>query len=812
MDPGLRRGSEVWVGGSVGAPPEMPPSREAKHVRLRHVAAIPCNGHDDFDSLKASFVVPSQQIFAIAPASGRASLSKAQARLLTGKAKWLHAAAEAGQPVLPSIAITRAAWTALQAEESESANLRHIWVATLFRLVPRGEKPPHLVVRTAAGRHRAGLMRARIGIAPPNDEREAVDPDRPLGRAITAAFATYGRFDPLWADEAVEEARDHQIVIVQPVARGRLEHFLSRNPNTGAMGPHPLPGQPVPDLTPDCAGIARALDAVAGQHMACLVEIVGGKARLVSARSVQVSAGAQLEAAVDRVDSRVWSPDDAVRRFNPAQLPQLLHPRLAAAIQAEPIAHGLGVSPGAASGEICFSPDDAARMRARGRHCILVVQETGPGDVEGMAAATGVLTARGGMTSHAAVIARISGKPCVAGVASLVIDAENGTCRIGSHTLAAGDRITIEGSEGEIYLGALPLSRPHIGGALSRLLDWADDSRTIKVRTNAETVDSARTALSFGAEGIGLARAEHMFFSTERLTALRRMILSENDKDRASALEGLVDYQAEDYAQLFATMAGKPVTVRLFDPPLHEFLPRSEDDIQDTAASLGLSAKAMRARLQRLAEVNPMLGHRGCRLFITYPEILSMQLRALIAGVETAMARQDQPVDLEVMVPFVSSAREVAWVKSQIMPLVQGARIFRQGATFSLGTMIELPRAALRAGEIAREVDFFSFGTNDLTQTTFGISRDDAPAFLASYQRKGLYDGDPFVTLDQRGVGELIRIAIERGRAVNPHLKIGICGEHAGEPNSLKFFSALEIDYVSCSPYRVPVARLALAQ
>lgn len=751
-------------------------------------------------------------MFAIAPAQGKPALSKAQLRLLRGKARWLSAVCEAGLPVAPSIVITRAAWDGLQAErKSDGDVLRKVWVATLFKLVRPGTTPPDLVVRTSAPRHMTGLMRARAGITPPANEYDSVNPNRPLAKAIAAAFESYGNFGG-WTDEADEEALGQQIVVVQAMAQGRIEQFLTRNTISGAMGPVAMPGQHALRLPPGASELARAIDAASGQHMACLVCVTGGKAVFLSARPVEVSAAAQLEAAIDRVDSKIWSPADAVRRVNPAQLPQLLHPRLAASHAGEPVADGLGVSPGAASGEIVFTPDDAARLRARGRHCILVVIETGPGDIEGMKAATGFLTARGGMTSHAAVIARITGKPCVAGVRSLHIDIENGTCRIGDRTFSAGDKITIEGTDGEIYAGAMPLSRPHIGGAMSRLLDWADDSRRISVRTNAETVDAARTALSFGAEGIGLARSEHMFFSSERMVALRRLILSENEADRAAALEGLVDYQAGDYANLFATMQAKPVNVRLFDPPLHEFLPRTDDDIEDTAASLGLSVKSMRARLQRLAEVNPMLGHRGCRLLITYPEILDMQLRALIAGAQAAMDNQDEPVDLEVMVPFVSSAREVSWVKSKVMALTKGAEIFRRGATFSFGTMIELPRAALRAGEIAREVDFFSFGTNDLTQTTFGISRDDAPAFLASYHRRGLYDADPFVSIDQRGVGELIRIAIERGRAVNPHLKIGICGEHAGDPTSLRFFGELDIDYVSCSPYRVPVARLALAQ
>lgn len=758
-------------------------------------------------------VAPSQHMFAIAPAQGRPSLSRSQLRLLRGKALWLYTAAEAGLRVVPTIAITRSAWEALEAErDSGGDTLRKVWVATLFKLVRPGARPPELVVRTSAPRHIPGLLSARVGLTAPADEFEAVDPAGPFGYAINAAFRSYGPPAPGWASETELEARANEIVIVQALASGRIAQFLTRDTVTGAPGPFPLPGKTMPDLPPDTAELMATIDAASGQHMSLLISVENGEAQMLSARSVQVSAGAQLEAAVGRVDSKVWTPADAVRRFNSAQLPQLLHPRLAAPEGARPVATGLGVSPGAASGEIVFTADDAARCRARGRHCILVVMETGPGDIEGMKAATGFVTARGGMTSHAAVVARITGKPCVAGLRTLQIDPENGTCRMGERTFSAGERITIDGNEGDIYAGSLPLSRPHIGGALSRLLDWADDTRTIAVRTNAETIDAVRTALSFGAEGIGLARSEHMFFSAERMVALRRLILSENEDDREAALEGLVDYQAADYAALFATMQGKPVTVRLFDPPLHEFLPRTEDDVEDTAASLGLSVKALRARLQRLVEVNPMLGHRGCRLVITYPEILAMQIRALVAGVETAMDNQDMPVALEIMVPFVTSAREVAWVKSRILDHIGHAEVFQRGASFSLGAMVELPRACLRAGDIAKEVDFISFGTNDLTQTTYGISRDDAPAFLATYHRKNLYDVDPFVTIDRRGVGELIQMAIERGRAVNPHLKVGICGEHAGEPNSLRFFSGLNIDYVSCSPYRVPVARMVLAQ
>ncbi len=745
-----------------------------------------------------------QEMFAVAPASGHASLSEFQAGLLVGKARWVHLAHAAGLPTVATIVLTRAAWEGLQAERTRrDSRLRTHWVATLFRLVDRSAKPPALVVRTSAASHSSGLVAARIGIPAPASEGESVDPRNPLAAAITAAFASYG--------DAAHPAR--QIVLVQALADGDLVHFLTRDPQSGALGPAPLGNTPLRALPAEAMDYVMLLDKAAGTHMACLAVLRGNDLRLLSARPVAISAAAELEAAVDRVERGIWSETEAVASIDPSRLQQMLHPGLKTDHAAAPIATGLGVSPGAASGLIVFTAEDAARHRARGRHCILVVTETGPTDIDGMKAATGILTARGGMTSHAAVVARITGKPCVAGVRTLSVDLADLSCRIGERTFRAGDRITIDGNDGNVYLDALPLSQPHIGGALGMLLGWSDASRTIEVRTNVETVESAMTALSFGAEGIGLARSEHMFFSRERMVALRRLILSEHEQDRARALTGLVDFQTGDYSAIFNTMAGRPVTVRLFDPPLHEFLPRSDEDIEETAQSLGLEVRALRLRLDRISEVNPMLGHRGVRLAVTYPEILEMQIQALTAGVKAASARQSEPVILEVMVPFVSTASEVAWIRERVMAMVDAAGLPPAARErFAFGTMIELPRAALRAGEIAKDVDFFSFGTNDLTQTTFGISRDDAPAFLAAYQRKGLYELDPFVTLDEKGVGELIAIAIERGRAANPDLKIGICGEHAGDPASLRFFASLGIDYVSCSPYRVPVARLTLAQ
>jgi pyruvate,orthophosphate dikinase len=745
------------------------------------------------------------EMFAIAPAYGEAKLSTQQVGLLTGKARWLHDAAEADLPVVPTIVLTRAAWDGLEAERRQrSDRLRRHWVATLYRLVDRSGSPPQLVVRTSAPRHSSGLMPAVTNIPAPRNEADSVDPSKPLARAIRDAFESYGPPGP-WSSS--------EIVVVQAMAEGDLITFLTRDLQSGEIGPAPQSGSALDTRLAAAGPLIDVLDRAAGQHMACLVSAEIGGIRLVSARPLQPSAAAEVEAAVDRVSRGAWTERDAVAGIDPARLTQLLHPRLKSDLTLHPIAQGMGVSPGAASGVIVFTPEDAARTRARGRHCILVVAETGPADIEGMQAATGILTARGGMTSHAAVIARITGKPCVAAVRTLAVDAAEMRCSIGDRIFRAGDRLTIDGSDGAVYAGALQLTQPHIGGAMGKLLGWSDTARKIGVRANAETIEASKTALSFGAEGIGLARSEHMFFSPERMVALRRMILSEDEADRSAALNGLVDYQTEDFSALFTTMAGRPVTVRLFDPPLHEFLPRSDEDIEETAASLGLAVRAFRLRLERLAEINPMLGHRGVRLAITYPEILEMQMAALLAGVRAASRRQNEPVVLEVMVPFVSTSSEVTFVRDRVMAQVDGAGLDPEArARFAFGTMIELPRAALRAGDIAKGVDFFSFGTNDLTQTTFGISRDDAPAFLAAYQRKGLYDADPFVTLDQRGVGEMISIAIERGRKANPKLKIGICGEHAGDPASLAFFARLGVDYVSCSPYRVPVARLALAQ
>lgn len=756
-----------------------------------------------------------RQIFTIVPAEGKATLGTEQRGLLMGKAQWLYAAHIAGLPVMPTIAMTRAAWEALKEHPRDEKNRLHrIWIAALFRLVERGKTPPHLVVRTSAARHSAGLMPARTGLSAPASEAEAIDIHRPLARAIEQAFHSYATAGPLWENGDTELARSRQIVIIQPMGEGPLVQFDTRHAQTGVLGPTPEETVQLAGAAPLARRMAALLDAQSGRHMHCALHLrADGTPQLLSARPYQATAAAELAAAVDRVEQGVWSPHQAVLSFEPERLPQLLHPRLGAGIEHATIARGLGVSPGAASGHIAFNTEDAARLKARGKHCILVAMETGPADVDGMKAASGILTARGGQNSHAAIVARISGKPCVGALRALEIDSQNLVCRIGDTECRSGDVITIDGTDGAVYAGRLPLSQPHIGGGIAKLLDWSDASRTIAVRTNVETLEAARTALAFGAEGIGLARSEHMFFAHERMLGLRRMILCENEAERREAVEGLIAFQKGDYADLLRVMKGQPVTVRLFDPPLHEFLPRSDEDIAETAKALGLDEPRLRNRLERLAEINPMLGHRGCRLAVTYPEILDMQIRALIEGVRVAAVGAAGMVRVEVMVPFVSSSREVSWVRERVFAIAEREGLRDMGnVEFGFGTMIELPRAALRAAEIAPLVDFFSFGTNDLTQSTFGISRDDAPVFLAKYLRDGLYDADPFATIDQQGVGELIAIAIERGRAANPNLKIGICGEHAGDPASVRFFAGLGIDYVSCSPYRVPLARLALGQ
>ena len=473
------------------------------------------------------------------------------------------------------------------------------------------------------------------------------------------------------------------------------------------------------------------------------------------------------------------------------------------------IAVGLGASPGAATGEAVFTAEEAETAAAEGRAVILVRTETSPVDIHGMHAARGILTARGGMTSHAAVVARGMGRPCVSGAGMLKIDAVKGEMVIGAITVKRGDILTIDGAAGQVFSGAVAMRQPELTGDFATLMGWADAVRRLKVRANADTEADAVTARKFGAEGIGLCRTEHMFFEPDCILAVRQMILAEEKPAREAALAKLLPMQRADFEAIFTAMAGYPVTIRLLDPPLHEFLPQKDEEIAEVAAAAGTSPAKLRARAIALHEANPMLGHRGCRLGVTYPEIYEMQARAIFEAALAVAGRGVALEPLEIMFPLVGFKSELDFLKGRIDAIAAGI----EGCpAYKVGTMIELPRAALRAGEIAQTAEFFSFGTNDLTQTTLGVSRDDAAGFLGEYVTKGLIARDPFVSIDPDGVGELIRIAVERGRATRKNLKLGICGEHGGDPASIKFCHDSELDYVSCSPFRVPVARLAAAQ
>ncbi|WP_373505779.1 pyruvate, phosphate dikinase [Aestuariivirga sp.] len=538
-----------------------------------------------------------------------------------------------------------------------------------------------------------------------------------------------------------------------------------------------------------------------------------GKLWMLQTRTGKRTAKAALKVAVDMAEEGLITEAEAVLRIEPSSLDQLLHPTLDPKAKRDVIATGLPASPGAASGEIVFDADEAERLKALNHRVILVRVETSPEDIHGMHAAEGILTTRGGMTSHAAVVARGMGKPCVSGAGALRVDYAAGTLAVMGVKLRKGDTITIDGSTGQVMKGEVATIKPELSGDFARLMVWADSHRRMGVRANAETPLDARTARDFGAEGIGLCRTEHMFFDSDRILAVREMILADKIDARRAALAKLLPMQRNDFIELFEIMAGLPVTIRLLDPPLHEFLPQADHEIEEVAEQMNASSDTLRARVAELHEFNPMLGHRGVRLLISYPEIAEMQARAIFeAATEVARRTGKAPIP-EVMVPLVASKNELDLVKERIVAVASKVAAETGVAIeYSVGTMIELPRAALRAAEIAQSADFFSFGTNDLTQTTFGISRDDAARFIGEYTSKGIFKTDPFISLDTEGVGELVRIGTERGRSVKPKLKTGICGEHGGDPASIAFCENINLDYVSCSPFRVPIARLAAAQ
>lgn len=538
-----------------------------------------------------------------------------------------------------------------------------------------------------------------------------------------------------------------------------------------------------------------------------------GKLWMLQTRSGKRTAKAALKMAAEMADEGLITQEEAVLRIDPASLDQLLHPTIDPKAKRDIIASGLPASPGAAIGEIVFSSEDAEAAKAEGRKVILVRIETSPEDIHGMHAAEGILTTRGGMTSHAAVVARGMGKPCVSGAGSLRVDYRNGTMTAAGVTFKKGDIITIDGSSGQVLKGEVAMLQPQLSGDFSRLMEWADKARRMKVRANAETPADAKTARSFGAEGIGLCRTEHMFFEGERIIAMREMILADSEAGRKKALDKLLPMQRADLTELFEIMRGLPVTIRLLDPPLHEFLPRTDAEIAEVAANMEISPEALKERADNLHEFNPMLGHRGCRLAVSYPEIAEMQARAIFEAAVLAAQKTGEAVIVEIMVPLVGVKAELDFIKARIESVAK--QVMDESGVqlnYLIGTMIELPRAALRAGEIAESAEFFSFGTNDLTQTTFGISRDDAAPFISAYMQKGILEQDPFISIDENGVGELISIGAERGRATRENIKLGICGEHGGDPASIAFCEKAGLDYVSCSAFRVPIARLAAAQ
>ena len=525
------------------------------------------------------------------------------------------------------------------------------------------------------------------------------------------------------------------------------------------------------------------------------------------------TAQAALKIAVDLCNEGLLSEEEAVCRVDPYSLDQLLHPSLDPDAPRDLLLSGLPASPGAASGEVVFSADEAERLAQEGRRVILVRVETSPEDIHGMHAAAAIVTARGGMTSHAAVVARGMGRPCVCGAGDLKIDMDVEELTVAGRKVKKGEMITVDGAAGKVFFGKVATIEPELSGDFGALMGWADKLRRMNIRANAETPHDAQVARGFGAEGIGLCRTEHMFFEADRIVAVREMILAEDAEGRKAALEKLLPMQRSDFEGIFRVMAGLPVTVRLLDPPLHEFLPHSDSEIEEVAKASGMDAAKLKERAHKLHEFNPMLGHRGCRLGVSFPEIYEMQARAIIEAAVNVAAETGEAVVPEIMIPLVASKEELSFLKGRV-DVVARAVLEEQkvDVSYLVGTMIELPRAALTADLIAEDAEFFSFGTNDLTQTTFGLSRDDSASFLPDYLRLGIMEQDPFVTLDQAGVGALVQIASEKGRKTRPDIKLGICGEHGGDPASIEFVESIGLDYVSCSPYRTPVARLAAAQ
>jgi pyruvate,orthophosphate dikinase len=592
------------------------------------------------------------------------------------------------------------------------------------------------------------------------------------------------------------------------VAGIRTPQTLTKEARLNMGEDAPSMEEALPDVYTQLAAVFAQLEAHYRDMQDIEFTVERGKLWMLQTRTGKRTARAALKIAVDMANDGSITTEEALMRIEPLALDQLLHPTLDPDAARDIVATGLPASPGAAIGEVVFTSDEAEALSKAGHKVILVRVETSPEDIHGMHAAEAIVTARGGMTSHAAVVARGMGRPCVSGAGQIRIDYEAGEFTCMGRTIKRGDTVTVDGATGQVFAGEVSMIQPELSGDFALVMGWADAARTLKVRANAETPLDVETAKGFGAEGIGLCRTEHMFFEADRLAHFREMILANSEDSRRDALAKILPTQRDDFAAIFRIMEDRPCTIRLLDPPLHEFLPHTEADIETVAASIGVPARELMARARELAETNPMLGHRGCRLGISYPEIYEMQARAILeAQAIVAKETGTKPI-AEIMIPLVSSEKELEILKALIDAVAADIGV----SDYTVGTMIELPRAALRAGRIADHAAFFSFGTNDLTQTTFGLSRDDAGKFLPDYVRAGIMDKDPFVTLDQDGVGDLILIAAERGRATQSDLKLGICGEHGGDPASIDFCQRAGLNYVSCSPYRVPIARLAAAQ
>jgi pyruvate,orthophosphate dikinase len=597
------------------------------------------------------------------------------------------------------------------------------------------------------------------------------------------------------------------------VAGIRTPQSLTRKARLDAKDQKPSMEEVMPEVFAELSEVFHRLESHYRDMQDVEFTVQDGKLWMLQTRNGKRTAKAALRIAVDMVAEGLIDEKTAILRVDPASLDQLLHPTLDPDAPREVIATGLPASPGAASGEVVFSSDEAAALRQSGRDVVLVRIETSPEDINGMHSAVAILTTRGGMTSHAAVVARGMGRPCVSGAGSIRIDYKAESFSVAGVIVKKGDVITVDGSTGQVIKGRVPMLQPELSGDFATLMGWADKYRRMNVRANAETPLDAATARRFGAEGIGLCRTEHMFFDESRIAAVRQMILADDTKGRRAPLDKILPMQRDDFRQLFVIMKGLPVTIRLLDPPLHEFLPKTQAEIELVSGQTGMSADKLARRLQELHEFNPMLGHRGCRLGITFPEIYEMQARAIFEGALEAGAETGEHVIPEIMIPLVAMKAELDLLKARIVAVA--AAVEKERGTklaYHIGTMIELPRAALMAGEIAEAAEFFSFGTNDLTQTTYGISRDDAASFLNDYLAKKLISQDPFVSLDREGVGQLVQIAAARGRETRPGIKLGICGEHGGDPASIGFCEEVGLAYVSCSPYRVPIARLAAAQ